>query len=551
MQGPSSFDTVREIDVIGSDIMNDLDAAPQKTQLTWKDLILANLNEGVFVISDDGTIMFANDAFAEMIDKPRGQIVGKLAWSVFSLMEKPDQQNAGSRKLLSASSVANLVGVHQLDTKAGLITLEIDVIRIPKLEQIVFVARDITEETISQNKLENRKIQLEKVNKRLQESKKRVVEEKANIEAVISSIGEGLIATDQNGLIVRVNRAAEQLIGWNESEIIGKDLRETIPCLDDKSRSLPASSRIINIALATKMRVENHSYFYVRKDGSRFPVAITATPITSRGVTTGAIEIIRDITEEKMVDNAKSEFVSLASHQLRTPLSSINWYTEMLLSGDAGKINREQKQYLEEIYQGNRMMLDLIGSLLNVSRLELGNFVIEPQPLKITSVVKSVLAELAPLSRAKKLKIMEQYGSIPMINFDKRLIRIVFQNIISNSIKYTPEHGDITIDIAIHAVADKNRERDGEGNLLIQITDTGVGIPELEQAEIYTKLFRADNVRELETEGTGLGLYIVKSIVDQSGGEIWFQSEENKGTTFFVAFPLSGMQKKEGTKRLG
>ncbi len=247
-----------------------------------------------------------------------------------------------------------------------------------------------------------------------------------------------------------------------------------------------------------------------------------------------------DITHEKEVDKAKSEFVSLASHQLRTPLSSINWYTEMLLNEDAGKINDEQKKYLQEVYIGSRRMVELVNSLLNVSRLDLGTFVINPIPVDVPKAIKSLLVELKSQIKEKKQIIKESYAdNLPLLSADESLLRMILQNLLSNAVKYTPALGNITAEINVV-----------DGQFIIKISDTGMGIPKSQQNKIFSKLFRADNAKQSETEGTGLGLYIIKSIVDQAGGEVSFESEENKGSSFSISFPMEGMKKKDGLKAL-
>jgi signal transduction histidine kinase len=259
-----------------------------------------------------------------------------------------------------------------------------------------------------------------------------------------------------------------------------------------------------------------------------------------------------DVTKEKEVDQAKSEFVSLASHQLRTPLSAINWYAEMLMDGDAGKLNEEQEKYVKEIYIGSQRMVDLVNSLLNVSRLDLGTFIIEPTIVDIIEISKSVVAELGSKIIEKHLNVQEMYDE-ERINFlaDGKLLRIVLQNLYSNAVKYTPNKGKVDVVINVLKKASPIGGRKfAKDTLCFVVTDTGMGIPKKQQDKIFSKLFRADNAKVSETEGTGLGLYIVKSIVDQSGGQVWFTSAEGEGTTFYITFPLSGMKKKEGTKEL-
>jgi signal transduction histidine kinase len=185
-------------------------------------------------------------------------------------------------------------------------------------------------------------------------------------------------------------------------------------------------------------------------------------------------------------------------------------------------------------------MIELINSLLNVSRIDMGVFAIVPEPCDFSEISDSVLAELMPSIKEKNMVIKKDYDKkLGKINADPKLTRILFQNLLSNAVKYTAEKGNIFV----------STKKQGD-DVLITVKDTGYGIPKKDQPRIFEKLFRADNIRDKETDGTGLGLYIIKSITEQSGGKIWFESEENKGTTFYVRLPLSGMKPKEGTKDL-
>lgn len=247
-----------------------------------------------------------------------------------------------------------------------------------------------------------------------------------------------------------------------------------------------------------------------------------------------------DVTHEQEVDKAKTEFVSLASHQLRTPLTAIKWYAEMLTDEKRGKLSDTQRKYLKQVTDGNERMIELVNDLLNVSRLDLGTFSVEPELTDVVKLTQTITADLAPLIQTKHIKLAQNYAKdIPKINTDPTLMRVVIENILSNSIKYTPAKGQV--DVAV---------KKDKTNLLISIKDSGMGIPKNQQDKIFTKLFRADNATSSAAEGTGLGLYMVKGIVDNAGGKIWFESTENKGTTFFVKMPLKGMQKKEGGKKI-
>lgn len=227
----------------------------------------------------------------------------------------------------------------------------------------------------------------------------------------------------------------------------------------------------------------------------------------------------------------KNEFVSLAAHQLRTPPSIVSWYTELLLSDNLGSLNEKQRDYLEEIYKANQRMIELVNVFLNVSRIEMGTLPIELKSTDLRPISDSALGEFLHLIKNKNLKVEKDYDQdLPMIDTDPRLARIILQNLLSNAVKYVQKEGIIKLSI--------KQEKSPAPRILIQVSDNGYGIPKDQQSKIFTKLFRADNVRVRETDGTGLGLYLVKMIVNLLGGAIWFNSEENRGSTFFVAFPL-------------
>ena len=377
----------------------------------------------------------------------------------------------------------------------------------------------------------------EKLKKSYETLEKNVFERTKDLEqarakdiAILSSIADGLIVTDEKGRITFGNSVFEQLLGWSLDEAKGKLLTDLVPMFNDLGDKMTQSERLMTRALTKGQRkpVTGIVYKYSRKDGSVFPVMISVSPVVIAGVAGGAVEVFRDITKEEKIDKAKTEFVSLASHQLRTPLTMIGWYTEMILKGDVGELLPNQKKYLEEIYEGNKRMVDLVNTLLDVSRIELGTFKVEPKPTDIMALAQSVLDEQKPEIEEKKLVIDEDFGKdFPEFLTDPKLLRTIFQNLLNNAVKYTPYGGRIGFSISL----------DDEKTLHIKVSDTGYGIPNNQKDQIFTKLFRADNVRSKDTTGTGLGLYIIKSIIENSGGKIRFESEENKGTAFYVTLP--------------
>lgn len=352
--------------------------------------------------------------------------------------------------------------------------------------------------------------------------------QKLRVEAMLDSIGDGVVATDAEGVIIFLNKVAEQILAWTP-EMLGKRLSEISLLADENGKHISVEKHPLHLCITSREKAVTKDYHFVRPGSFDLAVYISATPIILNNTVVGAIEVFRDITKEKAIDKAKSEFVYLASHQLRTPLATIGWYLELLLSQDAGPITKDQKFYLDEAYLSNRHMVELVNEMLDVSRLELGTLTTKIEPVKLLEILDEEISEVTPLIVKKKITLVKKVPKkFPIIKADPKHSRIIFQNLLTNAAKYTPEEGTVTVAVKIE-----------DSTYHITVSDTGYGIPEAEQNKIFSKLFRADNIKDKIPSGTGLGLYTVKSIVDQLHGTINFVSKENKGTTFDIVLPLS------------
>lgn len=228
------------------------------------------------------------------------------------------------------------------------------------------------------------------------------------------------------------------------------------------------------------------------------------------------------------VDTAKSEFVSWASHQLRTPITSVKWRSEMLLKGKVGELNDKQRGYIEEIYHGNERMIKLVGSLLSMAHIEMGKFKIVVKQVDIKSLLSDIIKEQQQeIEKRNQTVTINEANPTPAIFSDPILITNIFQNLLSNAIKYTPVNGQISCTIKTQ-----------EGKVQFEFKDNGIGIPEAEQKRIFEKTFRASNALEQNREGNGLGMYIIKGMIEALGGKIWFKSKLNEGTTFYLELPV-------------
>ncbi len=333
-----------------------------------------------------------------------------------------------------------------------------------------------------------------------------------------------IVITDIDAVVVYANKAACLTTGYDLDEIIGSTPR-LWGGLMDKSFYKMLWKQIKDEKKPFVGELNNK-----RKDGTLYVAEIRIAPIfDDQGVLTNFIGIERDVTDRKESDKVKTEFITLASHQLRTPLSTLNWYTEILLGGELGPLNKEQKQYIGELFSATKRMIGIVNDLLNVSRIELGKILVQGQAVDIRDTVSGVLADCDKLVQDNELHIQTDFAPQSYQLFiDPQAIGIIVSNLVTNAIKYTPNKGKIVITTTKH-----------DGYIELQISDSGYGIPELQQHKIFSKFFRADNIKQYATEGTGLGLYITKSFVDLIQGTIRFESTEGKGTTFFARIPIS------------
>ena len=224
----------------------------------------------------------------------------------------------------------------------------------------------------------------------------------------------------------------------------------------------------------------------------------------------------------------KSEFVSVVSHQLRSPLSNLKWALDFLESGRIGKIEGKQAEYFKILKDNTVRMTELASSLLTVSRIEQGRLPLNKREFSLEDLAREIISAYAPQSIARKIKVsFEAKSNIPRVLADLSQVKLVVENLIGNAIRYTREGGNIKVRISNKGKA-----------LLFEVEDNGVGIPKADQQYIFQKFFRSRNVLKHQTQGTGLGLYIAKSIIKRSGGKIGFKSQENKGSTFWFIVPI-------------
>lgn len=515
-----------------------------KADKAQDEAILASIGDGLVVTDMQGRISMVNQVFTKLLGWAAWEVVGKKLVDVVPMYDKQKKLvPIGERLIVKSLQMNTLTKTVETQTlfyqrrDKMLFPVSVTVSPIPGKKGAVGaveVFRDVTRQ------------------KRLEQESREQLQDIRMFRLAVESASDHIVITDNNGVIVYANRAVEQITGFSQLEVLGKKV-------GSKDLWGGQMEKAFYQKLWQTVKLEKKPFLGEirnrRKDGREYYALTSISPVANdAGEVEFFVAIERDITKEKEIDKAKTEFVSLASHQLRTPTTTVNWFAKMLLNEEVGKLNGQQRVYLENIFNSNKRMINLVGDLLNVSHLELGTFSIRPEMADLSKIADEVLEELSPQLQAKKIDLIKRYQpGLPKLSVDLRLMFMILENLLSNAIAYTPAQGEVSLTIGL--------QKNSPQAFLISVADTGIGIPTAQQHRIFSKLFRADNAQKAVAEGTGLGLYIAKSILDQSGGKVWFESpprphslvyggRPGQGTTFFVAIPLQGMQAQSSVKTL-
>lgn len=340
---------------------------------------------------------------------------------------------------------------------------------------------------------------------------------------IFDLIDDHIVITDSHANIIYANEAVKKQTGYTKDEIIGKTPGDVWGGNMPKEFYQQMWHTIKDLKKPFVGEMKNQ-----RKDGMAYWQELRIYPILDdkTGEITFFIAIEPNITARKAIDSAKSEFVSLASHQLQTPMTAIRWGVERLLKTE--KISLKGQEHLEAINQSIRKLMILVNQLLDISRIELGRVQLIPRPLELVKFIEQYLEELKVILEQKKLTIkFDQHPPTLSIKIDEVGFRNIIQSLVSNALEYTKPGGKITISLEIQG-----------SRFLLTVSDNGIGIPKSDQTKLFQKFSRASNAQTMKTDGTGLGLYIVAQTIKMFGGKIWFQSQEGKGTSFFVELPI-------------
>ena len=354
--------------------------------------------------------------------------------------------------------------------------------------------------------------------------------EKNKTLAIIANFTDPIIVLDKNYRISIINPAASRVFGLSKADLDKQIATDNKFSIANFKPVIKKDYEIKQIDKDAKGQIFIAEEITIKENDQEATYkVITAKVLGVDNEQIGVMKIFYDTTREKAIDKMKSEFISVAAHQLRTPLSAIKWVIKMILDGDAGKLSMEQQELLNKGYLSNERVIKLVNDLLNVSRIEEGRFGFNFETADFKEVLDVSISNVDSLvaKNHQELKV-EIPPKLPKIYLDKERMIMVLQNLLSNAIKYTPEYGKIQVIIEID-----------EKYLHVKINDQGVGIPAADQPKLFSKFFRAANVVKLETEGTGLGLFMVKNIIEKHRGKVSLKSEEGKGTEVSFYIPIS------------
>ncbi|OGL28923.1 hypothetical protein A3C39_05825 [Candidatus Saccharibacteria bacterium RIFCSPHIGHO2_02_FULL_46_12] len=356
-------------------------------------------------------------------------------------------------------------------------------------------------------------------------------------EVVINAIGDGVIAVDNQGMVELINPAAQRIVGWGRQDAIGLDYKSVLQLLGKNGHELDKAIDPIFDVLTTNQQKRSNDLLLQTNSGKRLNVSIVASPIGRLGA--GAIIVFRDITKELAEEHEQAEFISTASHEMRTPVASIEGYLGLALNPATATVDQKARDFITKAHESAQHLGRLFQDLLDVSKADDGRLSNNPKVINIVSFTNDIITGLIPKAEEKGLRIFFKPSTTtggdgsgvssisPMyyIHLDSDHLREVLSNLIENAVKYTPK-GEVVVDIT------------GDNtHVVISVSDSGIGIPAEDIPHLFQKFYRVDNSDTREIGGTGLGLYLCRRLIEAMNGRIWVESEYKKGSTFFVEVP--------------
>ncbi|MDP3971235.1 MAG: ATP-binding protein [bacterium] len=368
----------------------------------------------------------------------------------------------------------------------------------------------------------------------LDNQSKELQSEKDKIDAILQSVGDGLIFVNKDYKIVSINREALHIFHQDREEIIGQRYDVVFITTDEtgKQRTHQLTEALKYAFTEGKIINISNTYLLLLNGIDIIPISLSVSAVKDdQDNIFGSVIAFRDLSSDMVIEKIKQEFISIASHQLRTPLTAIKLFTEMLIEEPNNNLNEAQREHLDDIEQSTHRMIRLVNDLLNVSRLESGTLKMNSELIDLQTIIVEAVDDLKMISRARGCSITfhEPIKKLEKISVDPQLIKQVVTNLLKNATQYSNKN--CSIDIWIDLAKDNK--------YIICVKDAGIGIPAKDKERIFEKFYRADNANSVFPSGTGLGLHISKLILENFGGKIWFESVEHERTTFFVEIPIS------------
>lgn len=349
-------------------------------------------------------------------------------------------------------------------------------------------------------------------------------------EAVFTFADEGIVIFDLLGRIVGFNPATSRLLGFSVAEAMGQPFERVLKSAATEGFSSGQIGLPVRQVLSEGSTITKSEHLLVAKSGDTVWTEISFSPIfDSSGRVTSGIAIIRNAQKDREIEEIKSDFISIVSHELRTPLSAIKGFLSMLIKKDFGDLNDKQYHFLTRVYQSNQRMIDLVEDLLDASYIESGKIVLNPRPIAIEQVTREVVAELGSKGVEQQIMIkVTRRQRLPLVLADDNRLRQVLVNLIDNAIKYSMPGSEVAIDFRVSG-----------DELVTSISDSGVGVSPAQVDKLFQKFGRIYNPLSVKAGGTGLGLFIVKNLVESHGGRIWVTTREGRGSKFSFSLPIA------------
>jgi PAS domain S-box-containing protein len=489
--------------------------------------LVANIPGTVFRcdIDADWTMEFLSDAIEDLVGYPSSDFIGNRVRSFASVVHPEDRKQleadvatsvSGRRAYTTDYRVIHGDGSVRYVIEQGQAVLNAD--GCVRLDGAIF---DVTE-------------------------RRRAEIESLKLAAIVESSEDAIVSTQLDGTVTSWNKGAESLFGYTPAEMLGESISKVAP--KDK-----ADEPLTELARVLETGEGRFEAIRLRKDGTPVDVSLTVSAVRNpAGEIVSIAAIAQDITDRKRaeqeraeftrelearnerlleLDRLKDEFVALVSHELRTPLTSIRGYLELVLDGEAGSVTDEQRQFLGIVERNANRLLDLVGDLLFLAQIEAGKLSLEVGAVDLAGVAAESVETARPLAEEKNITLTLATGPVPLLAGDGARLAQLLDNLVSNAVKFTPAGGRVDV-----------RATSSRGKAILEVRDTGMGIPAEEQEHVFERFFRTTRATEQAIQGTGLGLAICKAIVHAHGGQITLASSDGEGAAFRVAIPIRAVQ---------